>query len=250
MYDELMRVFTLGNWPLLVVAAFTSLLGYLEYVYSFALMWREHRSPFPIWMHTFYFAHDGSWTIIMLIAAASRGWYWFFVAVAISLLSFSAFEAYNVYKAITVERKEIWGDYYQGEVTVKQAVINVGMQLAAFLCVVNILIGFMGPGSILQWFLFTNMLMAAAPGVLWTKRGARENTRIGTSMGLAIVVLVGTVNTFLPTSMWVLAMPHTFNAPWYYITGVVFIAIAGFNLYNLARLPRKPRISGHRGPIW
>jgi Na+/proline symporter len=108
----------------------------------------------------------------------------------------------------------------------------------------------MGPGSILQWFLFANMLMACAPGVLWMKRGARENTRIGMSMGLAIVILVGTVNTFQPWSMWVLAMPHAFNTPWYYITGVVFTAIAGFNLYNLAKLPPKPRLNGQKRPIW
>ncbi|MDO3402780.1 hypothetical protein QWI29_22290 [Mycolicibacterium neoaurum] len=29
--------------------------------------------------------------------------------------------------------------------------------------VVNIVIGFIGEGSVMQWFLFTNMLVAAAP---------------------------------------------------------------------------------------
>ena len=46
-------------------------------------------------------------------------------------------------------------EYYGDEVSLRQALINVGQ------------------GSILQWFLFTNMLIASAPGVLWMKRGAR-----------------------------------------------------------------------------
>src|SRR3546814_12428403 len=74
----------------------------------------------------------------------------------------------------------------------------------------------MGAGSVLQWFLFTNMLIAAVPGVLWMKRGARDNSRTGASMGLAILILVATVNTFLPCSMWVQAMPEVFDVPWFY----------------------------------
>lgn len=69
-------------------------------------------------------------------------------------------------------------------------------------------------------------------------------------MGLAVLILVATINTFLPVSMWVLAMPAVFDTPWYYITGVVFTAIAAFNLYNLSRLPAKTRVAGTRRPIW
>ena len=102
----------------------------------------------------------------------------------------------------------------------------------------------------MQWFLFTNMLIASAPGVLWMKRGAQENTRRGSAMGLAVLILVATVNTFLPVSMWVQALPEVFNTPWYYITGIVFTAIAAFNLYNLAKLPAKTAQPGEPRPIW
>jgi hypothetical protein len=249
-YHQLMDTFTLGNASLLVAAAITFLFGYVEYMYSFALMRRERRAPFPIWMHTFYLAHDSSWALILFIAAARHGWYWFFVVCAAALVIWNFFEIYNVYTAITIERQEIWGDHYKGAVTVRQALVNVGLQLAAFYSLVNILIGFMGAGSLLQWFLFTNMLMAFGPGVLWMKRGARENTRRGASMGLATVILVATVNTFLPVSMWVQALPKVFDTPWYYLTGVVFTAIAAFNLYNLARLPAKTTTPGQARPIW
>jgi len=250
MYEQLMAAFTLDNWPLLAVAALTFFFGYMEYVYSFRLMWREKKAPYPVWMHTFYLAHDSSWAIIMFIAASRHDWYWFFTATAIALVVWNCFEIYNVYKALTVERVEIWGEYYGDDVSLRQALINVGLQLAAFYCLLNILIGFMGPGSILQWFLFTNMLIASAPGVLWMKRGRKTNSREGASMGLAVLILVATINTFLPTSMWVLAMPEVFNTPWYYITGVVFTVLAAFNLYNLAKLPPKKAVPGQKRPIW
>ncbi|MEV6348039.1 hypothetical protein [Actinoplanes sp. NPDC051851] len=238
-YDELMRVFTLDNTPLLVVSAITFLFGYLEYVYSFALMWKEHRAPYPVWMHTFYLAHDSSWAAIMLWTAAHHGWNWFFTTCGVALMIWNFFEVFNIWKAITVERQEIWGDYHRGPVSTRYAAFNVAVQVAAFYCLVNILIGFMGAGSILQWFLFTNMLIAAAPGVLWARRGVRDGSRRGTSMGLAILILIATVNTFLPSSMWVLAMPEVFDKPWYYVTGVVFTLIAALNLYQLSRLPAK-----------
>jgi len=43
---------------------------------------------------------------------------------------------------------------------------SVTLQLAVFCVLVNILIGSMGNGCTLQWLLFTNMLIAAGPGVL------------------------------------------------------------------------------------
>lgn len=128
--------------------------------------------------------------------------------------------------------------------------LNIVLQLGAFYALVNILIGFMGQGSIMQWFLFTNMLIAAAPGVVWMKRGAQNGTRYGTSMGLAIVILLGTINTFHPWSMWVLSLPEVFNTPWYYITGVIFIAIAAYNLYRVSRLPAKTPTEEIPRPVW
>ncbi|HTZ69019.1 MAG TPA: hypothetical protein VMB71_00060, partial [Acetobacteraceae bacterium] len=177
MYDQLIAAFRLDNVPLLAIAALTFLFGYLEYVYSFALILREKKAPYPIWMHTFYLAHDSSWAVILFGAAASHHWNWFLTATAIALVIWNFFEIFNIYMALTVERQEIWGEYYPGKVTLGNALISVLLQLASFYCLVNILIGFMGPGSILQWFLFTNMLIAAAPGVLWMRRGRRDNSR-------------------------------------------------------------------------
>jgi hypothetical protein len=247
MYEQLIAAFRLDNVPLLAVSALTFLLGYLEYVYSFALTFREKKAPYPVWMHTFYFAHDSSWALILFKAAAAHDWNGFLLVTAIALLVWNVFEMINIYLAVTIERQEVWGDCYPGTVTLASALLGVALQLAAFYCLVNILIGFMGQGSVLQWFLFTNMLIAAVPGVLWMKRGRRDNSREGASMGLALLILAATINTFLPCSMWVQAMPEVFDVPWYYASGLVFTAI---HVYTLAQLPAKVARPGAPRPIW
>jgi hypothetical protein len=201
-------------------------------------------------MHTFYFAHDSSWAVIMLLAGARIG-YWFFWAVGIALIVWNLFEAYNISKVITVERQDIFGDYVKGEVTAGQAILFLVIQQFAMYMLVNILISFMGPGSIMQWFLFTNMLIASAPGVLWLKRGRASNDRRGTSVGLGIIILVGTINTFLPgANMWVLSMPEVFSTPIFYFAGAVFVAIAAWNLYNVTRLRAVRPTEQYPRPVW
>ena len=113
------------------------------------------------------------------------------------------------------------------------------------------LIHFMGKGSVMQWFLFTNMLITSAPGILWLKRGARNGTRYDASVGLALVILVGTINTFLPgANMWVLSMPEVFDTPLFYLTGAIFVAISAFNLPMLLRLPTKEASEEIPRPVW
>lgn len=41
-----------------------------------------------------------------------------------------------------------------------------------------------------KWFAFTNIVMAVGPGYLWNERKSRK----GSSIGLAIVIFIGTVN--------------------------------------------------------
>jgi hypothetical protein len=245
-FDQLISAFTFSNVPLLVSAAITFAFGFWEYIYSFRLILREDKAPFPIWMHTFYLAHDSSWAIILFIAASEHHWNWFLTGAASALLVWNLFELFNLYKAVRVERQEIWGAYFGANVTVRQAILNIVVQVAAFYGIVNLLIAFMGQGSVLQWFALTNVVMAAGPGILWLRRGSRE----GTSIGLAIVILLGTVNTFLPTGMFVQALPGVFNTPWFYIAGVVFSAIAAGYLYLVVKFPAKQIIAGAKRPIW
>lgn len=249
-YDALQNAFTFTNVPLMISAAITFIIGFLEYIWSFKLIRREGMAPYPVWMHTFYLAHDSSWSVIMLLAGTRTG-YWFFWAVGIALIVWNFFEIYNLYKVVTVERQDVFGDYVTGPVSAKQACLFILAQLAAMYMVVNMFIQFMGPGSIMQWFIFTNMLIGSAPGILWRRRGATRNSRRGTSKGLALIILAGTINSFLPgANMWVLSMPEVFSTPIYYLTGAVFVAIAAWNTYYVFRLPEKTPTEDMPNPVW
>ena len=57
-YDSLQNAFTFDNIPLIIAAIVAFIFGYLEYVWSFKLIRRENKAPYPVWMHTFYWAHD------------------------------------------------------------------------------------------------------------------------------------------------------------------------------------------------
>jgi hypothetical protein len=169
---------------------------------------------YPLWMHTFYFAHDSTWCVRLFLAARQNDFHWFLAGTSAARLIWNGFEVFNLYMALTVEREEIWGHLNRSLGTVKGQgkekgialtgpLIDVGMQIAGFYCVVNLLIGFMGEDSLFEWFLFTNVLIAWGPGTLWRTRGDRR----GCSVGLAIVIVVATVNTFAPVS---LVLPYSF----------------------------------------
>lgn len=249
-YDALQSAFTFTNIPLLISAGVTFIIGFLEYIWSFMLVRREGMAPYPVWMHTFYWAHDSSWAVIMLMAGA-RTHYWFFYTVGIALIVWNLFEVYNLYMVVKVERQETFGDYVAGEVTRTRACVLILIQLAAMYMLVNMFIRFMGPGSVMQWFVFTNMLIGSAPGVLWRRRGTKYNSRRGTSKALAIIILAGTVNTFLPAAnMWVLSIPSVFDNALYYICGVVFVAISAWNCYYVFKLPPKTSTEDMPHPVW
>lgn len=245
-FDQLANAYTFDNVPLLIISAITFGFGFWEYIYSFRLMYREQKSPFPIWMHTLYLAHDSTFAIIFFIEAAKNNWQWFFLAVSIALIVWNIFEVVCIYFAITREREEIWGDYSTQPLTASKALFYVVAQTLAMYGVVNIVLMFMGPGSFFQWACMTNMVMAAGPTALWMRR----KDRYGMSLGLALVILAGTINNFLPVSMFVTVFPHVFNHPWYYITGVIFVVIAISNIFIVLSKPQKTVSGTHKKYIW
>ncbi|WEV58207.1 hypothetical protein [Ligilactobacillus acidipiscis] len=246
MFEQLVQNFTFNNIPLLTSAVITFAFGFWEYIYSFRLTFREGKSPFPIWMHTFYFAHDSTWAIIFAITAPKYNWNWFMVTASIALVVWTLFEVYNLYHAIFIERQEIWHAYYPQGIGKVNAFANVVMQIAGFYGVVNLLILYFGPGSFLQWTSLTNIVMAVGPGILWQRRGSRD----GSSIGLSLVILFGTINTFIPASMFVLAMPQAFSHLWYYLTGIIISLIALRNFLILRSYPPKEQKPAAKKPIW
>lgn len=246
MIVQLTTMFNLHNGALLVTAAITFAFGFWEYIYSFRLTFRENKSPFPIWMHTFYFAHDSSWAIILFLMAPRYHWHWFLVGTSVALVVWTLFEVVNIYHAIMYERQEIWTSRSNRKLTIGQACGYVFEQIICFYAVVNLIRLFMGFGSFFQWTVLTNMVMAVGPGLLWRQRGSRD----GASVGLAIVIVLGTVNTFLPISMFVTTLPGVFDHLWYYLAGVVVSAIAIKNLWMILQFPAKSQKQGAKRPIW
>jgi hypothetical protein len=92
----------------------------------------------------------------------------------------------------------------------------------------------------LKWFVFTNIVMAIVPGLYLEKRG----TQIGASYKLAIVILIGTVNSFIPSNMWALTNEYfsISNNPWFYIVGLISIGFAVRNILVLNRMKKKLKV--------
>jgi hypothetical protein len=245
MVQELMNAYT-NNMLLLIISAITFAIGYIEYIYSFRLVIKEKCAPYPIWMHTFYFAHDFTGAVVFYLLAKNNNWFWFFTAASVALLIWNCFEIFNLYMAIKVERQEIWGKFYNSPVTVGQALSRIIGQIALMFVIVNLFRVFMNDEVMFKWFAFTNIVMAVGPGYLWNERKSRN----GSSIGLAIVIFIGTVNTFLPSGygMWTTTFAY-FNQPWFYITGVVVSAYAFRNIIMLLKFSKKESKDGKKA-IW
>lgn len=250
--QDLLQTFSFSNPHIgfvLTVAGITFLMGYLEYMYSFALVLWEKSAPFPIWMHTFYFAHDSTGAIVFALAALANNNFWFFWSASGALMVWNLFEIFNLYKAITVERNEIWGHLYpNGQVTVGQAFWKVVVQIIMMIAIVNLFRVFMHDPYMFKWFIFTNVIMAIFPGLYWEQR----KTQTGGSMGLAIVIFICTVNSFIPMNMWALSS-HYFSMaanPWFYLIGIVSIAYSIRSLLKYRQLPAKPQLFNGKKRIW
>lgn len=245
MTEEIIRSYS-NNSTLLWLSAFTFLIGYVEYIYSFRLVLREHSAPFPLWMHTFYFAHDLTGAIVFFQLARSHHYFWFFTMSSVALLVWNGFEIFNLFMAVKVERQAIWGRTGDEPVTVRDAIGRIAGQIVLMAVLVNLGRVFMNDEVMFKWFALTNVVMAIGPGILWSERRSRK----GSSVGLAIVILVGTINTFLPPGygMWTTATPY-FDQRWFYLAGGVISIIALRNLLLLLSFPAKSKIDG-RNPIW
>lgn len=229
----------------LSIAGLTFLIGFIEYIYSFLLFKREGSSPFNILMHSYYFAIDSMGIFVFATAAHATNGFWLFTAASIAEVVWTLFEIYSLVKCVTAERQAIWGT----ATTASQAAWKVLGWVVVMVTCVNLFRVFLNDPAMFKWYIFTNVLMAIMPGLYWEKRG----TRIGASWGLSIVILIGTVNSFLPNNMWSLASPYfsMANNPWFYVVGIVAIFFACRNLWVMKHLPPKPKVLANgKHSIW
>ena len=220
----------------LTTVLITFVLGFLVYIYSFVLVDREKSGPYPLWMHTFYCAADFMGIWVFLAAYQNYHHFWFFLLGVIGEIVWVGFEFYCLWRAVTYERKEIWGD----KVTLKKAIFDCCLQVLIFFVSLNLLRVELHDTSMFKFWIFTQVIICSVPGLFWEKRG----TRIGASWQLNIVLVLVAIMSFNPWNMWALISPQFFslsNNPWYYFVGLVTLMFALRGCYIYAKLPQKPK---------
>lgn len=208
--------------------------GFIQYIFCFFMTRRDKISPFPIYMHAFFLAHD-----FMFVALFSQ---WFgeynsiaFQAVWIGMAAFNIFEVHALYEAVKYERQHSFGKYYDKPVTAIQASAWViGMTVVSFV-LLSAARSFLNDKLMFCIFISTNVVMAIGPAL--EMRARRQ--RVPGSAGLAFFIVIGTIATFLPEGlgMYTTADPSFFARPWFFILGATSLAVAIWHFIIVLRLP-------------
>lgn len=237
-WDRWVDLFThpLEN-PLFIVAwAATMLFGIQQYVYATKATAETGKSPYPFYMHTFYFAHDGTWFYIFILAAIRyKTCWWFYLMIpAFFYWTYSEMQCIKMVINNDEERNQTWRSTHPNGITKKEAWKDVWMQIAVFWGLTNVFRLFMGSGSLWQWTIVTNMLMQVGPVYYWKTYKSQK----GLSVALAGWILACSIYTFSPVSAYVIAFPEIYNKPLFYITGVIMVIVGIYGVRLVKRLPK------------
>ncbi|EUC28430.1 hypothetical protein COCCADRAFT_109211 [Bipolaris zeicola 26-R-13] len=206
--------------------------GMTQYFYAVHLTLRDKKSPFPLWMHLFYLAHDSSFAYHFACEARKYNYHSYVMSKVIGLIVWTLLEVYCIHRTLTVEHEGLFSPRHNPRQLRRALVLNTFL-LLVFYTIVNVPIYLIGPEAWLYWTMLTNVVMAIGPGPYWLQRGCRT----GTSRVLAGVNVIGTLCTFWPYSMWVHDLPSVFDSPIFYWAGVPVTLAAGYNFYVLTTLP-------------
>ncbi|TDZ68358.1 hypothetical protein CTRI78_v002147 [Colletotrichum trifolii] len=247
-YERLCEVYTFDNTPLLLASAISFIVGYLQYVYVIRLTLREGKGPMPFWMHSFYLAHDSTWSYLLGKAASEHGNHWFLRGTWIALSIWTMLELWCIHRAVTKERGANFASVLGKQPSFSSALTYALAMQVGMYSVVWLGIEFMGEGCVMQWFCFTNVLIVLGPTHQYLRAGSRQ----GLSLGFCLVNIVGTVWTFAPFSFFVLTIPEVFDRSVYYVVGGLLTVYSVGCFYLVARYPAKTKsLDKSRGaPIW
>lgn len=248
--QQIMDVFSFGSpgfIGILISFAIANTIGLLEYFWAVALNVKEHKTPFPAWMHTFFFAHDFTAGVVFLTLAVQNDFFWLFVVYGGGMCIWTVLEFINMRTVVLYEREEWFGR----NASVHDAVIGIILQVAVMFCIVNWFRYLTNDVAMFYWLPMTNFVMAVGPGYVLYKRQSRE----GSSMFVYIMIVAGTVFNFLPApiGLFTTALPQTFNQPIWFVLGAVCVVVSVYNLYRFSKLPAKTADMGdykHGKPIW
>ncbi|KAM5357524.1 hypothetical protein ACJZ2D_016186 [Fusarium nematophilum] len=244
-YQRLTERFTLDNHPLLLAAAASYAIGYTQYLYAIRLTLREGRSPMPFWMHSFYLAHDSTWSYVLGSVAPRYDNHWFLRGTSTALFVWATLEIFCIYRAITKDRDANFASILgpgaaSGPVLCYCAFMQLGMY-----SIVVLMMRLMGKGCLMQWFCLTNVLIVVGPTHEYLRRGSRD----GLALGFCLTNIIGTVWTFAPFGFWVLTIPEIFDNSAYYLVGVVLCLYSVWAFAIVAKYPPKKQEKNGPAPI-
>ncbi|CAG9987606.1 unnamed protein product [Clonostachys byssicola] len=245
-YQRLTEVFNFDNTPILAAGVASFVCGYLQYVYAIRLTLREGKGPMPFWMHSFYLAHDSTWSYLLANAAPRYDNHWFLWGTSFALAIWAALEIFCIHRDVTKNREHIFAPLFGPQPQLPQILCYVVMMQLSMYSVVAVLIVLMGEGSVMQWFCLTNVLIVVGPITGYLERGSRD----GLSLGFALTNVVAIIFTFAPFSFWALSIPELFTQPAYYAAGVVQFLMSLYGVYIVASYPPKKRPKYGPKPIW
>lgn len=154
------------------------------------------------------------------------------------MVAFNCFEIYSLYGTVKHERQEVFGKYFDKPVTERQAtawVVAITLLCFVALCTFR---SFTNDKLMLIVFITTNVMMAISPAILT----AEKRVRYKHSLGLAFVIVLGTIATFLPPGLgqYTTGAGDFFSRPWFYILGVACTMVAVWHFMVLRKMPVSP----------
>ncbi|KAK6064389.1 ABC superfamily atp binding cassette transporter permease protein [Seiridium cupressi] len=154
-YQLLTERFTLDNKPLLLSAAVSFAIRYMQYYYAIRLAIREGKSPIPFWMHLFYLAHDSTWSYLLGGAASRFDEHWFLRGTSTALMLWSFLEIFCIQRCIWKDREATFAPLLGLNPSLGLIIeYTILMQLAMY-SIVALLIFFIGEGCMMQWFCYS-----------------------------------------------------------------------------------------------
>lgn len=217
--------------PLIIGFAIANAIGLLEYIWAVALTFKEHAGPFPMWMHTFFLAHDSTAGVIFTILALRHHFFWLFSVYALGMVTWTILELI----CISVELK--YNAHAEFNVNRRVATIQTILMVAVMYCVIWFIRYLDHDVAMFIWLPLTNFVMAVGPGQVLLKRGSRH----GSSVTVYILIVLGTLFNFAPKGIgfFTTLLPQIFNCGLWYLLGLVATIVAAYNLVYILHLPAK-----------
>ena len=221
-----------------VAIALAVIFGLLVYIIPIFLMEREHIGPYPLWLHTFYFAADFMGIWVFLSAWQHYQHFFLFLLLAIGEAVWVGMETYCLQRAMTFEKDINWKPGTPFGKHMKDVVFQVIIWYVGL----NFLRFELHDSTMWKFWIFTQVLITIVPCLTLEKRGYRS----GNSRILNYIFVCVALVSFNPwCNMWVCIAPEFFSFhenPWYYLMGIIclFFAIRGIVIYE--KLPEKEDI--------